>query len=33
VLATDEGHGFQRKVNRDYFQNATSLFLETCLLP
>jgi dipeptidyl aminopeptidase/acylaminoacyl peptidase len=33
VLATDEGHGFQRKVNRDYFQSATSLFLETCLLP
>jgi len=33
VLATDEGHGFERKPNRDYFQNATSLFLQSYLLP
>lgn len=32
VLAKDEGHGFQKKVNRDYFSNAVSLFLEKFLL-
>jgi dipeptidyl aminopeptidase/acylaminoacyl peptidase len=28
LLAMDEGHGFARKTNRDYFQAATVLFLE-----
>jgi dipeptidyl aminopeptidase/acylaminoacyl peptidase len=28
LLATDEGHGFARKVNRDYFQAATVLFFQ-----
>lgn len=32
LLAKDEGHGFQKKVNRDYFTNAVSLFLEQYLL-
>ncbi len=32
VLAKDEGHGFQKKVNRDYFNNVVSLFLERFLL-
>ncbi|MCC5867298.1 MAG: S9 family peptidase [Gammaproteobacteria bacterium] len=27
LLAMDEGHGFARKVNRDYFQAATVMFL------
>jgi dipeptidyl aminopeptidase/acylaminoacyl peptidase len=33
VLAKDEGHGFQKKANRDYFSNTVSLFLEKFLLP
>ena len=29
LLAMDEGHGFSRKSNRDYFQAATVMFFET----
>jgi dipeptidyl aminopeptidase/acylaminoacyl peptidase len=29
LLAMDEGHGFARKSNRDYFQAATVMFFET----
>jgi dipeptidyl aminopeptidase/acylaminoacyl peptidase len=32
ILAKDEGHGFAKKVNRDYFGNVVSLFLEKFLL-
>ena len=32
VLARDEGHGFAKKVNRDYMMAATALFLERHLL-
>lgn len=32
LLAKDEGHGFQKKPNRDFFQNATALFFEEYLL-
>lgn len=32
LLAKDEGHGFRKKSNRDYFLNATVLFLEKYLL-
>jgi dipeptidyl aminopeptidase/acylaminoacyl peptidase len=32
LLGKDEGHGFQKKTNRDYFNAATSVFLETYLL-
>ena len=32
VLARDEGHGFRKKVNRDYLTAATVLFLERHLL-
>ncbi|OGU77452.1 MAG: hypothetical protein A2V93_09455 [Ignavibacteria bacterium RBG_16_34_14] len=32
LLAKDEGHGFQKKVNRDYLLNSTILFLEENLL-
>ncbi len=32
VLAKDEGHGFQKKVNRDFFNHATTLFFEEYLL-
>jgi dipeptidyl aminopeptidase/acylaminoacyl peptidase len=32
VLAKDEGHGFKKKPNRDYFDAATSAFFETYLL-
>ncbi len=32
VLARDEGHGFRKKVNRDYLTAATMLFLERHLL-
>ncbi|MEW5854026.1 MAG: alpha/beta fold hydrolase [Myxococcota bacterium] len=32
LLAKDEGHGFQKKVNRDHYLNAASLFFETYLL-
>ena len=31
LLATDEGHGFRKKSNRDYFMQAAALFLETYL--
>jgi dipeptidyl aminopeptidase/acylaminoacyl peptidase len=33
VIANDEGHGFQKKPNRDYLLRATSQFLEQYLLP
>lgn len=33
LLAKDEGHGFQKKKNRDAYLSATSLFFETFLLP
>lgn len=32
MMALDEGHGFQKKVNRDYFTNAMTLFWEEYLL-
>ena len=32
MVAMDEGHGFRKKFNRDYFTNAMSLFWETHLL-
>ena len=32
VLAKDEGHGFRKKVNRDYLAAATALFLQRHLL-
>jgi dipeptidyl aminopeptidase/acylaminoacyl peptidase len=32
MVAADEGHGFQKKGNRDQFTNAVSLFLEEYLL-
>ncbi|NLF30443.1 MAG: S9 family peptidase [Planctomycetes bacterium] len=32
ILATDEGHGFRKKSNRDYYDQATVLFLERFLL-
>ncbi len=32
MLATDEGHGFAKKKNRDYFRAAMILFLEKQLL-
>ena len=32
VLAGDEGHGFQKKPNRDYLWAATSQFFEQYLL-
>ena len=32
LLADDEGHGFAKKPNRDYFDYAALLFLERCLL-
>ena len=32
LMAKDEGHGFRKKVNRDYAEAATSLFLEAFLL-
>ena len=31
LLAKDEGHGFRKKSNRDYFVSASSLFLERIL--
>jgi len=33
LLAKDEGHGFQKKFNRDFFNNATVLFFNEFLLP
>ena len=32
MVAMDEGHGFRKKFNRDYFTNAMSLFWETHLI-
>ena len=32
LLAKDEGHGFGKKVNRDYYQNAVVLFLQKHLV-
>ncbi len=32
MVAMDEGHGFKKKFNRDYYYNAVSLFLEEFLL-
>lgn len=32
LLAKDEGHGFSKKSNRDYYKNAVFLFLEKYLL-
>jgi len=32
LVAKDEGHGFQKKTNRDYQTNAMSLFWEEFLL-
>jgi dipeptidyl aminopeptidase/acylaminoacyl peptidase len=32
LLARDEGHGFRKKKNRDYFSHAMALFLEEYLL-
>ena len=31
LLAKDEGHGFRKKVNRDYYLNVSILFLERML--
>jgi dipeptidyl aminopeptidase/acylaminoacyl peptidase len=33
MVAEDEGHGFQKRINQDYFQDAEVLFLQTYLLP
>jgi len=33
LLANDEGHGFSKKANRDYYRRAVALFLEEHLLP
>ena len=32
ILALDEGHGFRKKVNRDYYTAAVMLFLERYLV-
>jgi dipeptidyl aminopeptidase/acylaminoacyl peptidase len=32
LLFKDEGHGFRKKRNRDYYQNAAVLFIEEHLL-
>ncbi len=32
ILARDEGHGFRKRVNRDYLARATLMFLERYLL-
>ena len=32
LLATDEGHGFAKKANRDYQTSAEALFLQQLLL-
>jgi len=32
LLAKDEGHGFRKKINRDYYQNAEILFLQKHLI-
>lgn len=31
LLARDEGHGFRKKANRDYYSNAVVLFLQTLI--
>jgi dipeptidyl aminopeptidase/acylaminoacyl peptidase len=33
LLGKDEGHGFKKKANRDFYLNAVALFLERYLLP
>ncbi len=33
MLAKDEGHGFSKKTNRDFYSNVAALFLQTFLLP
>jgi len=32
LAAKDEGHGFQKKANKDFFQAATSVFFERLLI-
>jgi dipeptidyl aminopeptidase/acylaminoacyl peptidase len=32
LVALDEGHGFRKKTNRNYYYNALSLFWEEFLL-
>jgi hypothetical protein len=32
MLAEDEGHGFGKKSNRNFFQQAMTMFLEKYLL-
>ena len=32
LLANDEGHGFRKKRNRDFYSNVLMLFFEQCLL-
>lgn len=32
LLAKDEGHGFRKKSNRDFYSNSVALFLENYLL-
>jgi len=32
LLAKDEGHGFRKKSNRDYYYHSVVLFLEKYLL-
>ncbi len=31
LMARDEGHGFRKKSNRDYYLNSTAMFFEQCL--
>jgi dipeptidyl aminopeptidase/acylaminoacyl peptidase len=33
LMAKDEGHGFQKKTNRDFYAASMALFFETFLLP
>jgi dipeptidyl aminopeptidase/acylaminoacyl peptidase len=33
LLARDEGHGFRKKANRDYYGNAVVLFLQKLIEP
>lgn len=32
LLAKDEGHGFRKKTNRDFYYNTVAMFLETYLV-
>ena len=32
MVAMDEGHGFRKKFNRDYYMNAVSLFFKEHLI-